>query len=253
MLQQFHHIVEILFRSPVRDGIEFHCREIRKGNKPMATYPVDGRYFRIGMTEQIHFHASRIKAEGVFGNGENGCRFQSQCLKQLLGLKFRGREIIQIDGQAVTEAQGQRSAASQGKLLKRFVAIELPQKLDYRLRDGIEAEHRKADFGSWKQAQQKARVFGESERSPVASSARRGFPYSETRICQSAQRPYSRTRCVSHEACLAGSISSRFTSQKRWPERAFIFRKGNENAGDVVPRSDVSPCRLLACPRETVL
>ena len=127
------------------------------------------------------------------------------------------------------------------KLLKRFVATELPQKLDYRLRDGIEAEHRKADFGSWKQAQQKARVFGESEPSPVASSARRGFPYSETRICQSAQRPYSRTRCVSHEACLAGSISSRFTSQKRWPERAFIFRKGNENAGDVEPRSDVSP------------
>ena len=119
-----------------------------------------------------------------------------------------------------------------------LVGADLPEEQGYRFRDGIEAEHRKADIGSWKQAQQKVRVFGERERNPVASSARRGFPYSETRICQSAQRPYSRTRCTSHGACFTGSISSRFTSQKRWPERAFIFREGNASAGDVGYWSD---------------
>lgn len=124
-----------------------------------------------------------------------------------------------------------------------FVLLKFRKRIAHKLfyRFPRLTEHRKADFGSWKQAQQKARVFGESVRSPLASSAKRGFPYWETRICQSAQRPYSRTRCVSHEACFSASISSRFTSQKRWLDRASISlgRKwlGMSSQGDQIQSS----------------
>lgn len=107
-------------------------------------------------------------------------------------------------------------------MLERIAGDEPLQEGGYGLRDGMEVEHRKADWGSANHALQKARDFGERVRRLVARSARRGFPYSETRICQSAQRPYSSTRWVSHAACVTGWISSRFTSQNRWLDRACI-------------------------------
>ena len=60
----------------------------------------------------------------------------------------------------MTEPQCQRSFASERKFLHHRNRRQVEEQCLYRFWDGIEAEHRKDEGGSWNQAQQNANARG---------------------------------------------------------------------------------------------
>ena len=104
MMKKFGEVIEILFRSPIGDGIELHRSKVRDGDELVSINDIDGCDLLVCVADEIDFHPVRDKAQGVFRDGEDGGFIELQCLEQGGGVEFDKGEVVEIYRESMADA-----------------------------------------------------------------------------------------------------------------------------------------------------